>query len=158
MAISYKPLIAAGLLVNFCVLALLQSSLPIQPASLRGASTLVCAAQYEDAPVLPWNQSLPWQTYMANVNTESNHQNFLNEVDYCMNVNKGEVPLDQWGIPNKSDRVIYCDYHTSLLVKKLLKNYSTLAHPKHYSKMDLNDSQLVPFDPLIDLFITLSPA
>jgi len=118
------------------------------------------AALYEDAPVYPWELSIPWDDYLASGTFTGTFENFNKNSSYCNTVEefrkKNKPFLDERGVPIKSSRVTFSDFWSNSFVKKVMKNITTCVHLEHYShvrEVEKKDN----FRADIDLFLLVDP-
>ena len=123
---------------------------------------VVLAPAYEDSPFSHWEESQPWKTYLDSLNLNKDHQNILNDPDYCQKVKEYQgatkLSFDSRGLPLKKSKVVYSDYSPGLLVKKILKNYTTPVLLNHFGGMSKGKT---PYDNLpqsVNMFFELQPS
>uniref|UniRef100_A0A7S3I8V1 Uncharacterized protein n=1 Tax=Fabrea salina TaxID=342563 RepID=A0A7S3I8V1_9CILI len=123
---------------------------------------IVLATAYEDSAFSHWEESQPWKTYLDSLNLNKDHQNILNDPDYCEKVKEYQratkLSFDSRGLPLKKSKVVYSDYSPGLLVKKILKNYTTPVLLNHFGGMSKGKT---PYDNLpqsVNMFFELQPS
>jgi hypothetical protein len=165
MQCSLQKLILLILGINLFVAFILFAGIDIESPTFLIRQEIV-PQTWDNVPPIPLEATSQWEEYLDLVDLEHDHQQIINEDDYCARVVEWQaahpIRLGANSLPIKVDRVTFSDYLNGNLVKDVLKSSGILVLKEYNIEIEEYDWQDLPalttLPVSIRLFVHKSPS